>query len=197
MSEPLDSVPGLIAHLERYLGKMSNGYRVGSAASINSLQVAKFQNQPVRNAATFVTLGVSATPLEQLSGGFLRQEFIFAVKDSDSRSNEIPGLLATVGGEVISNKKVLLRGQVLGPSGPLLEGFDKTALYVTHPAYFPDGLHYFRDSSPEIVFSWLVPITSQEAKFVAEVGWEHFEDHLTSENPDLLDLSRESLRTTP
>ena len=193
MSEPSDRVPELILHVEKYLGEMSEDYRIASQASGISLQVAKFPDQPIRNATTFVTLGVSTIPLQQLEGSLLRQEFLFAAKNCNALSNDIAGLLGTIANDVLTNQKVLLHGQVLGPAGPLLDGFDKTALYLTHPAYFPEGLHFFRDSSPETVFAWLVPITTDEATFVREVGWEHFEDHLTNENPDLLDLGRRSL----
>jgi hypothetical protein len=75
---------------------MSDGYHLASEQSGNRLQVAKFPNQPVCDATTFVTLGVSATPLQQFEGRVLRQEFIFAAKNCDSLANDIAGLLGTV-----------------------------------------------------------------------------------------------------
>jgi hypothetical protein len=38
----------------------------------------------------------------------------------------------------------------------------------------------------------LVPITDDEAAFVAAHGWDAFEEHLEAADPDLFDLNRRS-----
>jgi hypothetical protein len=68
------------------------------------------------------------------------------------------------------------------------------ALYVSIPVYLPDSFAtYESPTGIACAFAWLVPITSQEAKFAIANGWEAFEDKLASVDPDLLDLERKSV----
>ncbi len=60
--------------------------------------------------------------------------------------------------------------------------------------YFPDEFHVYRSPSGEQVFIvWLVPIRAAEASFVRAQGHDAFEDMLENVDPDLLDLSCESI----
>ena len=108
----------------------------------------------------------------------------------------VPGVLATVAAEPVESGRGLARGDVVGPAGPLWDQPPLTALYATLPIYFDEVFHVFRGSSPPTVLVLLVPITDDEAAFVAAHGWDAFEEHLEAD-PDLFDLNRRcSLKVT-
>lgn len=79
--------------------------------------------------------------------------------------------------------------------GPVIPGTEMTAFYVTSPTYFPDGFATCNSDSSPTVIAWLVPVSSQEADFVARIGWEAFEDALVEHNPPVINWHRKSLRT--
>lgn len=187
----MDNQGDVLSHLERYLGKMVSGYII-SANSPSVFQIAKFSHQPIASATTFTTLGLSKASLQQPDGSLIRQELLFSLYDG-SLSDEVAKLLAVIADELLRSKKALTRGQVLGPSGPLLSSSGKEALYVTYPIYFPEEFHTFKNFSLQTFIAWLVPITAQEAADVKTFGWASFEHLLESKDPDLLDIHRSSL----
>lgn len=108
---------------------------------------------------------------------------------NDQPSNAA-GLLFQVASELIASGRGLLRGQVIGPRGPLFDSSPTTALYAAPPVYLPDGFAECDTGTTTIVMTWLVPITDAEARYVRDRGWSAFEDVLVAEDPDLVDLSR-------
>lgn len=103
------------------------------------------------------------------------------------------GNLLTVAHDLISTHRALLRGEVIGPRGPIVAGSVLEAYYCALPVYFKDGLATFRGTVPGTVIIWVVPISHAEAHFVWEHGWQKFEDLLIARDPDLMDLRRNSL----
>lgn len=91
---------------------------------------------------------------------------------------------------VLKTHQALLRGSVIGPAGALVPGSELTALYVTMPSYFPVDFATYPSDDGDIAIAWLVPITSNEANFVAKYGWDPFEDALVEQDPDLVDFHR-------
>ena len=84
----------------------------------------------------------------------------------------------------------LLRGDVIGPGEPLVEGAEVSALYVTAPCYFPVEFGGYSDQEGEIVIAWLAPITTEEADYIIGHGWNAFEDVLADQDPELVDFGR-------
>ncbi len=104
-------------------------------------------------------------------------------------------VLQSVAMEMLQRRAPLLRGETIGPRGELFRDSELTALFVSSPAYFPNGLALFRQPSKSVIVAWLVPIASDEVAFVSRRGGEEFEDLLASSNPDLLDPYRKSILT--
>jgi hypothetical protein len=100
-------------------------------------------------------------------------------------------LLQQVAVEAVTRGRAYLRGEVIGPRGPLFKDSTVTALYVAIPVYFPDEFSGVDDPDlGTVIFAWLVPITDQEAEFVNRLGWKEFEAKLVKVDPDLLDFRR-------
>ncbi|WP_082306870.1 suppressor of fused domain protein [Bacillus sp. FJAT-27245] len=92
------------------------------------------------------------------------------------------------------SQAAFLRGDVIGPYGPIFDGSNLETIYVTSPGYFPDSFDTFKeDNTKTIIMAWLIPITSEEAEFIRKNGWEEFEVKLEVSDPDLIDLNRKSI----
>lgn len=180
----------VINHIEKFLGKMAWGYSIQGFDFITKIQVARFDNQPMQGATTFVTTGLSSKRLTQTDYSNIRQELVFCFRGDESLFEEIAKLLGLIASDVITSGQALIRGQVLGPAGPLFTKSTLKALYITYPVYFPEEFHKFLGSRPQTSFVWLVPIHSSENHYINTCGWSSFENALEVQDPDLLDLDR-------
>ena len=126
-------------------------------------------------------------------GKLIRQEFIMIVPESLTQESPVPGILQKVGGEVLERGEALLRGEVIGPKGPIFSGSQLEALYSAIPVYLPDEFGVCHCDGMEVLIFWLVPITHDEAHCVLNKGWRAFENQLITQQPDLCDLSRGSI----
>lgn len=178
----------LPAHLEQHLGPITGGWSNSTEGDPLGVTLARFAGAPVAGASTYCTLGMSSVPLE-LDDRRVRHELLAACWDRCFVSG-LGGLLAGLSLQVTDRGVALRRGEVLRFGGPLFEGTQASALYAAEPAYFPPGLGVWRGSDPPTVIVWLVPIYDAEAEFVAEHGWDAFENLLQEGDPDLLDLQR-------
>ena len=170
---------GLIEHLEARLGTITGGWKH------DGYQVAEF------GSGWFATIGLSRHALHsRRSGRHLRLELIVGGHPADF----LPDLLGQVADEVLTSGDALLRGDVVGPRGPLVPGSALEAWYAASPVYqddefaavdLPDGAR--------AAIVWLVPISVGEAAYRASHGWKAFEDELARHDPDLLDLGRTEL----
>lgn len=86
-----------------------------------------------------------------------------------------------------------MRGEVVGPSTPLIPDVAANALSASLPAIYPDELACYRGAKPPTVLVWLVPLVGQECETVRRNGWSNFEKLLKKGDPDLLDLGRPSV----
>ncbi|WP_067856012.1 suppressor of fused domain protein [Aeromicrobium erythreum] len=90
----------------------------------------------------------------------------------------------------LESERALLRGDVVGPAGPITEGSRLTSFYVTSPVYFTDEFATYAGPAGEVVVAWLVPVSDAEAGLVARAGWEAFENEFVLGDPDLVDFHR-------
>ena len=178
----------LVQHLESYLGEIARGW--GDAGEI---QVVQFPDQPQPGVVTYTTLGLSSTPLPMNQGRTVRQELLVSV-DSSFESKRLASFLATFAEYVRAQNRALLRGDVVGPSEPLIPGVGASAVYASIPVFFDDAFATYRGSSPPTVLVWLIPLPLEDAEFVKMQGWEAFEDKLESAAVDFWDLNRPPVR---
>ncbi|SFT02306.1 suppressor of fused domain protein [Marininema halotolerans] len=182
-----------ISFLEKQLGEIECGWRVGEGSNY-PFNIVKYKRGPFPGTVTYSTLGISHHNLKYSdSQKEIRQELLI-VADLNFGDQNIPGILEQVGMKALETHSPYLRGEVIGPRGPLFQDSSLEALYVSIPVYFPDSFHVFhKDKDVPIVQAWLIPITSAEAKFVHKNGWNKFEDKLEKVDPDLIDFNRTSI----
>lgn len=187
----------LVEHLERHLGPIEVGWSADPDGTAMPFHVVRFGNGTGLAAVAFSTLGLSRFGLRSpASGREIWHELLMLVPET-LRAGPIPGLLQQVGSSALDSGQALLRGDVLGPHGPLVPGSSMEALYVAMPAYLPDEFASCTEETRPIAIAWLVPISASEAEYVATRGWDEFEDRLVELNPDLTDLHRAPMTLSP
>jgi len=156
--------------------------------------VVDFANGPRPNTVTFSTLGLSKVPLHaQTERTHVYQELVIVVPDS-LRGGPVPGVLQQIGQLAIAKEQAVVRGDVIGPRGPLFTADSQMeALYAALPLCFPDEFATYREGDRDVVMVWLIPIARKEAEFVRAHGWSRFEDELLKADLDLSDLKRQTL----
>ena len=171
--------------LESYLGPIQKGYANGNSMPFQLIQCNKGF---LPNVTTYGTLGLSHHMFQGI-----RQEFFIMVDENENQSY-FPSILHQVAMIAYSTHRPFLRGEVVGPYGPMIPDSKMEAFYVAAPTYLPDEFHVYEDgiSSP-IVQVWLVPISSSEANFVQKHGHGAFEDLLVKKQPDLLSFTRDEV----
>ena len=182
----------IIDHVEKYLGLIDAGWTPRGLSE--DVSVSRFLNQPVEEISTYVTFGLSDHKLSMPNGKSVRQEFIFSTLESVP-GEEVAGLLLRMADLIMSRKKAILRGEVIGPGREMFSGSSMNAIYVSIPVMFDEKFATFEGTLPSTVLVWLIPILSNEAKYIEEHGWEEFEDVLEQNDPDLWDLGRQSVIT--
>jgi suppressor of fused protein SUFU len=179
----------LLDHLELHCGETIGGF----SERHQEFQVIQLPRGPVKGSATLATLGLSHHVMHSSSGGGkrFRMELVMLFRESEGRRN-LPGVLQQAGAQALRHHHGLLRGDVIGPWGPLQDGATVEALYSSVPVYFPESFHEYTppDGTLPIVLLWMVPVTASEAAFVRQAGWEAFETELERQDPDLLDMRR-------
>lgn len=183
----------LIAHLEHFLGRVERGWSKDADGRAVPFNVALFDGEPLGDAQALTTIGLSRSPLLMSDGRRVRLELVMLFSKAFGPRN-LPGVLQQVGLDALANGRAYVRGEVLGPRGVLIPETRFEALYVAIPVWLSDEFHAFKPSAGEpVIFVWLVPITATEAAYVRSHGWDAFEDRLVEQDPDLLDLQRESI----
>ena len=179
----------VVDHLEQYLGEIEAGWSADADGRPVPFQVVRCPVPELAGCAAFSTLGLSAHPLTSRgSGRDVRLELVMLCHDT-WRSGPAPSVLQQIGRELIASGSALLRGDVVGPRGALVEGSTLTALYVAIPVHLPDAFAQCDD----VVFAWLAPISEREARHVHREGWSDFERLLIETDPDLTDWHRSSI----
>jgi hypothetical protein len=160
--------------------------------SSNGVQVVRFRGRPVATASTCVTIGLSRHILQMPGGREVRQELAFTAYDHFNAEG-IASFLLTFSDHIVKKHAALLRGQVVGPSDPIISGISLNAVYVAIPVLFDDSFATFDNTSPPTVFVWALPLHTSEANYVRYNGWNALEDLLEEKDPDLLDLNRQPI----
>jgi hypothetical protein len=150
--------------------------------------VAKFNDVPMKNCSTFVTLGLSHTPLHQETGKDIRQELLMHAFEYDDLS--IAALLSVLAEQIKEKQQALKNRSVITISEPIA---NKSAFYVTSPRYLSKEFGVNSATTPITLFVWCIPITDEEKEFVSRYGPEAFEDLLEKKDPDLTIISRNSI----
>ncbi|NUT31705.1 MAG: suppressor of fused domain protein [Hamadaea sp.] len=183
---------GLVSHLEEFLGEIVSGSS-GDDSTPPGVQVVMFgDDRPFAGITTLTTLGLSRHHLTQRTGA-LHQELLMHLPQARLPANAI-GVLFQVASMVVERGRGLARGEVVGPFGTLFEGTPMTALYATGPGYLPAAFDRCLEANRTVVMTMLVPITDEEAAFIAAHGWRAFDDAIMDGDPDLTDPMRPALR---
>jgi len=180
----------IVDHLEEVLGLIVGGWGSDPDGRKLPLQIAQFANGPVAGTGALATIGLSNHALAMGDGRSVRQELVMVFRNEDGPRN-LPAVMQHVAMSALDQHRAYLRGDIIGPRGPLFSGSRYEALYVAIPVYFPDSFRLFRpDTGDPIVMAWLVPITHGEAHLIQRRGWSFFEDQLEAQDPDLLASDR-------
>jgi len=177
----------LVEHLEAHLGTM-----VGGWGNQGDIPVTMFPNQPRPGIVTYSTLGLSKKPLPLPGGRTVRQELVVSV-DASYDPKIVASFLITFADYIRKQDRALLRGDVVGPSEPLIPGVKARAVYAAIPVFFSDEFATFRGSEPPTVFVWLIPLPAEDAEYVKATGWESFEDRLEKADINFWNLDRPAL----
>jgi hypothetical protein len=180
----------LIDHLENHFGEICRGWKDTDAK--NHIRVVSFQNQPFEDIVTYATIGLSNVVLAMPSGKGIRQELIFTAYRS-FQGAQIASFLSTLGESISQSRKALARGDVIGPSAPIILGSPLNSIFSAIPMIFQESLAVFHEDVPPTVFVWVIPVHEEEANYIRGAGWEAFEDRLEQNNPELWDLHRTSV----
>jgi hypothetical protein len=188
---------GLVEHFEKGLGQIEVGWSVDADGRRMPFQIVRFPQGSGPGTISFATLGLGRYPLTSPDPDIeIRHELLMLAPES-LRDGVLPSLIQQVGEETIHSQRPLLRGDVIGPRGPLIPGSQMEALYVTLPVYFPDEFATCEEDDHTIVIAWLVPISAGEAHYIVHHGWADFEDRLVEQDPDLTDFGRQPIRLQP
>lgn len=179
----------LISHIEHMLGQLDQAWSFTNGSS--PVQIARFRNQPFEGVVTYVTLGLSNVLLSMPQGREVRQELVFTSYETFS-SEEIASFMLSFCDYILVRNQALLRGDVIGPSTPLISSVAVNSVYASIPVIFDEDFSTYKGSSPHTVMVWLIPLLKEEAEFVKSNGWSKFEDLLERLDPDLMELNRMS-----
>lgn len=185
----------LVAHLEYFLGVSSGGWLRDPDQVQMPFGILRFNDVPALDTIAYATLGLShRTLVSRRTGKEIHQELLMLIR-KPQMDLYIPSILHQVGMALLTSGKALLRGEVVGPAGPIAPMSPMEALYVAAPIYLPDEFATYSDGEEQVVIAWLVPIFAAEAELIARKGWRSFEDLLAATDPDLTDVRRKPLAT--
>lgn len=185
---------GLIGHLEPRLGRITGGWSKDADGRPWEFRVAAFVEGVIPEVESFSTIGLSRYDLmSPTSGRRLRLELVAGGRGGPG-VEYLPGLVGQVAGELLASGRALLRGEVIGPRGPLVPGSRMEAWYAAAPVCYDDDFAGVDlDDGHRAAIVWMVPISRREAQFVSANGWGQFETELIDHDPDLFDLHRDEL----
>lgn len=177
----------IIQHLEEHLGEINRGWKDND--SHFPISVVSFEKQPFEGVTTYVTLGLSEYALPMTVDEEIRQELLFSAYEIYN-SEQIASFLLTFAEYILFRKQALLRGDVIGPSKPIIFGTLLNSVYSTIPAVFEEDLTVYSEMTPPVVLTWIIPIHEEEANYARLNGWNRFEDILEEKDTDIWNLTR-------
>ena len=191
-------VEAVMEHLRKQLGESRSSSSSSSPGGAPlPFGVVEIPNQPMQGALTYATAGLSSTTLKQPDGSLIRQELLLCTHGQQA-SDKLIQLLFFVGDRLRQEGEALTAGEVLDLNEPVVPGSTLTALFFWSPLYFPEPAWRLETvEPPPILFAWAIPISHEEQLLVAREGPERLDELLAQQDPDLLDLTRRSVRLTP
>lgn len=182
------NTPPIIEHLEKYLGRIVEGWRDQQAPGV---QVVLFKDAPSPGLVTLASIGLSRHELRMPKGRLVRQE-VLLVAGVENLTASLAPLVLTISESAVEKHSALLRGQVFSLGEPIIPGSFLTHIYVTCPFFLCEEAQVLESSIPPTVLVSLIPISQAEARYVEMNGWSAFEDHLEliGEQLDLYNLKR-------
>jgi len=186
-------MPTLVEHYEKYFGQIEAGWSKDPDEKILPFQIIRFSGND--DYLVYASLGMNNIPLiSPNSGKEIRQELMMIIKRSQE-STVIVGILEDIIQEACFRRKAYLRGEVIGPRGPILKS-KLEALYCANPVFLDESFfNCYIDPIGLIAFAWLMPIFRKEAEYIDKFGWPAFEKLLIQhENEmDFADFNRQVL----
>jgi len=189
----------ILCHLEAILGEpvsLTTG-KDGQGEDL-PFAIAEFADQPVEGAVSFVTVGLSDFLLKQENGPEnsqdARHELVFCTY-REMAHDDILSLMWLIANDVKDRREAITLGEVQDLAEPVVPGSPLSAIFYYDPIYFPEPLAILETVQPPVVFAWMIPITAGEMRFIADNGPEAFNRLLADQDPDLMDLKREGLKT--
>ena len=179
----------LITHLESHLGQISKGWdlKIGN----KDIQVVKCDNHPKFGVSTFSTLGLSSYDLNMPDERTIKQEFFVSSYDKYN-DEKLASFLLTFASGILSSGRAILRGECIGSGSLVIEDSTLNGVYCSNPVFQNDSFSVFKGEH-NVVMVWLIPVHSQEVKFIRQNGWNKFEDGLENEYCDFWDLGRQPM----
>lgn len=182
----------IIEHAEKFLGKISQGWKEKPSSDIDGLQVVCFKDAPFEAVDTFMTAGLSHHELRISDEKKVRQELVLPISRA-GLSEMIVSLLLFVCELILRDHDAVLRGQIVRLPMDAAEKLGFDAVYCAIPVFMDDEFATFGESKPPTVLVWMIPIYRSEADYVDANGWSKFEDLLEEKEPDLFSLGREPM----
>jgi hypothetical protein len=182
----------LVEHLEQYLGTIAGGWSKDADGNRMHAQIIRIVDGPIQGVTSYSTLGLSRYPLALPAKAPVRMELLMMVR-SGHFERFVPSIMQQLVDGVIHQGRAPLRGEVIGPWGPLDPDTGLEAFYFGSPVYQPEEFVTCADPEGSIVISWLMPLYPAEAAFVSTHGWPALENLMAEHDPDLTDWSRPSL----
>ena len=156
----------LTEHLENHLNEICQGWKDKYAE--NSVRVVSFENQPHIDIKTYCTLGLSDHVLATAETSPIRQELIFmAYKNFDGAAN-IASFLSTFAASIIRSHRPLLRGDVVGPSSPIIFNSPLNSIFSAVPMILRHSFFVFEYTIPKTIFPWIIPITKKKLSILEQ-----------------------------
>lgn len=180
----------IIKHAERFLGNISQGWKENPSS--DGLQVVCFEDAPVENVDTFMTVGLSRHELRMFDEKKVRQELVLPVSDV-GLSEMLVSLLLFICELILKNHDAVLSGQVIRLPMDAAEKLGFDAVYCTIPVFMDDDFATFKELQTPTVIVWVVPIYKSEADYVDANGWSTFEALLEEKDPNLFTLGRDPI----
>lgn len=155
-------------------------------------ELIKITDQPCKGAITYCTIGISNKLFIKPDSTPIRHELLFTTYN-EFANEEVVHWIFSIGENLLKNKESIELGLVINLIEPIYKESELNAVLFTTPKYFSEELYSMDKIQPHIVFAWIIPITHQEAKYIKQKGYDCFDEILGEQDPDLLDLRRESI----
>jgi len=181
--------PNVPEHLDRILG-IQEDQSIWSYEK-KGFWIVKYDDQPQKQACSYITAGLGRHLLEQESGNKLRQELMFTFWE-DFSEYKPEEKLASLSLDFLDRHIPIPNHQVIPWEGGVFENFDFSAVYCTGARQMPEEFEIIEDVI-NLIFIWLIPIYPEEQRFCNEYGWSKFEDLIYDQQPDFFNLERDEI----